>query len=186
MYFFNKKQIHSLLYNETGVHRLIRKSPFNPGRHTSFASVIIYPELKNNGYINQSEIEIHTLKSSGPGGQHVNKTESAVRVTHKPTGITVKSQSERSQHLNKQIALNILYSKLNTIKTLENLNSINEIRNGTGENCFGYQVRTYTLDPYLQIKDHRIDKKFFNVDKILNGQLDDIIKSHLEYYFYNY
>lgn len=165
--------------NESGIHRLVRKSPFNSNkkRHTSFSSIITYPVYKNKGTfeINEKELKIETYRSSGAGGQHVNKTDSAVRITHIPTKINVQAQSERSQHKNKISALEQLKMKIYTFNKLNNIKNTN---NKT-EMTWGNQIRSYVFDKSY-IKDIRIDKEISDINFILNGNLDSFILSILK------
>ncbi len=171
------------LKNETGVHRLIRLSPFNSDskRHTSFASVEVVPDIVFNEVIEitDKDLKIDTYRSSGAGGQHVNTTDSAVRITHIPTGIVVKCQAERSQHKNKDVALKMLKLKLYNF----NQSKINKNKESSyyakQEIDFGSQIRTYTLHPYQLVKDNRDNKEISDVKSILDGNLDDIILSIL-------
>lgn len=171
------------LKNETGVHRLVRISPFDSQsrRHTSFASVSCYPEVDKtiNIEVLDKDIRIDTYRASGAGGQHVNKTDSAVRITHIPTKISVQCQSNRSQHRNKSIALEMLKSKLFEIEIKkeeeENLRS-RGVKTDIG---WGHQIRSYIMQPYQMVKDHRTDTEDSNVNGILDGKIDDFLKSSL-------
>lgn len=171
------------LKSEKGVHRLVRLSPFdaNNRRHTSFAAVDVIPEFDNNIDIelDESDIRIDVYRSSGAGGQGVNTTDSAVRVTHIPTGIVVTCQNERSQIKNKEIALNVLKSKLYQIKLKENQDKINNIKSTNSNIEFGSQIRSYVLHPYSLIKDHRTNYETSNVNKVLDGNIDEFIDSYL-------
>lgn len=171
------------LKSEKGVHRLVRLSPFdaNNRRHTSFAAVDVIPEFDNNIDIelNESDIRIDVYRSSGAGGQGVNTTDSAVRVTHIPTGIVVTCQNERSQIKNKEIALNVLKSKLYQIKLKENQDKINNIKSTNSNIEFGSQIRSYVLHPYSLIKDHRTNYETSNVNKVLDGNIDEFIDNYL-------
>ena len=171
------------LKSEKGVHRLVRLSPFdaNNRRHTSFAAVDVIPEFDNNIDIelSESDIRIDVYRSSGAGGQGVNTTDSAVRVTHIPTGIVVTCQNERSQIKNKEIALNVLKSKLYQIKLKENQDKINNIKSSNSNIEFGSQIRSYVLHPYSLIKDHRTNYETSNVNKVLDGNIDEFIDSYL-------
>ncbi len=164
---------------ESGVHRLVRNSPFdsNDKRHTSFASVQVSPELDSNIdiVIEDKDIRIDTYRASGAGGQHVNKTESAIRITHLPTGIVVQCQNDRSQHKNKASAMKMLVSKLYAIEK-EKQSSGNEDK---GANGWGHQIRSYVLTPYQQVKDLRSNFARSDSDNVLDGDLDDIIESVL-------
>lgn len=168
---------------EKGVHRLVRLSPFdaNNRRHTSFAAVEVIPEFDNDIDINidDSDIRIDVYRSSGAGGQGVNTTDSAVRITHIPTGIVVTCQNERSQIKNKDIALQVLRSKLYALKQKENQDKINSIKSSNSNIEFGSQIRSYVLHPYSMVKDHRTGYETSNVDKVLNGYIDEFVDSYL-------
>lgn len=165
--------------SESGVHRLVRISPFdsNAKRHTSFASVQVSPEIDDDIdiVIEDKDIRIDTYRASGAGGQHINKTESAIRITHLPTGIVVQCQNDRSQHKNKATALKMLRSKLYDIE----LKKQNNIVSDKSEIGWGHQIRSYVLAPYRQIKDLRSNIVYSNVDAILDGDLDNIIEGVL-------
>lgn len=171
------------LKSEKGVHRLVRLSPFdaNNRRHTSFAAVEVIPEFDNDIDINidDSDIRVDVYRSSGAGGQGVNTTDSAVRITHIPTGIVVTCQNERSQIKNKEIALQVLRSKLYALKQKENQDKINSIKSSNSNIEFGSQIRSYVLHPYSMVKDHRTGYETSNVDKVLNGNIDEFIDSYL-------
>lgn len=167
--------------SENGVHRLVRISPFdaNAKRHTSFSSVQVSPELDDNIdiVIEDKDIRIDTYRASGAGGQHVNKTESAIRITHLPTGIVVQCQNDRSQHKNKATALKMLKSKLYELeKEKQNASSTSQEKSEIG---WGHQIRSYVLAPYQQIKDLRSNQAFSNVEAILDGDLDEMIEGVL-------
>ncbi|MDD2409488.1 MAG: peptide chain release factor 2 [Bacilli bacterium] len=168
--------------SEQGVHRLVRISPFDSGarRHTSFAAVTIIPEIEKdiNVEIKQEDIRIDVYRSSGKGGQGVNTTDSAVRITHLPSGIVVTCQNERSQIQNKDIAMKILISKLEQIKLREQDESINSMKGNTNID-FGSQIRNYTLEPYKLVKDVRTNYESSNVDKILNGDILPFMEEYL-------
>ena len=168
---------------EKGVHRLVRLSPFdaNNRRHTSFAAVEVIPEFDNDIDINidDSDIRVDVYRSSGAGGQGVNTTDSAVRITHIPTGIVVTCQNERSQIKNKEIALQVLRSKLYALKQKENQDKINSIKSSNSNIEFGSQIRSYVLHPYSMVKDHRTGYETSNVDKVLNGYIDEFVDSYL-------
>lgn len=172
------------LKNEKGVHRLVRLSPFdaNNRRHTSFAAVDVTPEFEENNDVElkENEIRIDVYRSSGAGGQGVNTTDSAVRVTHLPSGIVVTCQNERSQIKNKETALKILKSKLYQIKLKENQEKVNAIKSNHSGIEFGSQIRSYVLHPYSMIKDHRTGYETSNVNKVLDGFLDQFIESNLK------
>ena len=171
------------LKSEKGVHRLVRLSPFdaNNRRHTSFAAVEVIPEFDNDIDINidDSDIRVDVYRSSGAGGQGVNTTDSAVRITHIPTGIVVTCQNERSQIKNKEIALQVLRSKLYALKQKENQDKINSIKSSNSNIEFGSQIRSYVLHPYSMVKDHRTGYETSNVDKVLNGYIDEFVDSYL-------
>lgn len=171
------------LKSENGVHRLVRISPFdsNSRRHTSFASVSVIPEIENDKSIeiNPNDLKIDVYHSGGAGGQSVNTTDSAVRITHLPTKIVVTCQNERSQLKNKELAMNILFSKLLILKEEKEQKETAKLK---GENIninFGSQIRSYTLEPYKLIKDNRFNYETGDVEKFLNGDLDDIIEAYL-------
>ncbi len=172
------------LKGEKGVHRLVRLSPFdsNNRRHTSFAAVDVTPEFSNDIdiVINESDLKIDVYRSSGAGGQGVNTTDSAVRVTHLPTKIVVTCQNERSQIKNKEIAIKILKSKLYQLKEKENKDMIDSMKEDHNEIMFGSQIRSYVLHPYSMIKDHRTNYETSNVNKVLDGNLDMFIDSYLK------
>ncbi|MDQ5987779.1 MAG: Peptide chain release factor 2 [Syntrophus sp. SKADARSKE-3] len=168
---------------EIGIHRLVRISPFDAGarRHTSFASVFVYPEVDDNIVIeiNDDDLRIDTFRSSGAGGQHVNKTDSAVRITHLPTGIVVQCQNERSQHKNKSMAMKYLKSQLYELKLREQNERIDEINKSKKDIAWGSQIRSYVLHPYRMIKDHRTNLETGNVTRVLDGDIDDFIEAYL-------
>ena len=173
------------LKSEKGVHRLVRISPFDAAkkRHTSFASLDVYPELDDNVdvEINPSDLKIDTYRSSGPGGQHVNKTESAIRITHIPTGIVVQCQNERSQHKNRAIAMAILRSRIYEIEKKKHEEKMNTLEKEKKDIAWGSQIRSYTLHPYKLIKDHRTKTEIHNADSVLDGEIDPFIKAYLLY-----
>ncbi|WP_299547003.1 peptide chain release factor 2 [uncultured Helicobacter sp.] len=166
---------------ENGVHRLVRISPFdaNAKRHTSFSSVQVSPEIDDeiSIEIDEKDLEIDTYRASGAGGQHVNKTESAVRITHKPSGIVVQCQNDRSQHKNKASALKMLKSKLYELERLKREAESNNT--DKGDNGWGHQIRSYVLTPYQQVKDLRSNLAYTNVDAILDGDIDAILEGVL-------
>jgi peptide chain release factor 2 len=177
------KYAYGKLKCEEGVHRLIRISPFDSSgrRHTSFASISVLPEIIENVEvnINPEELRIDTYRSSGAGGQHVNKTDSAVRITHLPTGIVVQCQNERSQHANRLCAMKILTAKLYDLKQKEVENNLQNLKGEYKEIAWGSQIRTYTLNPFNLIKDHRTNLEEGNVQAVLDGDLDDFIYARL-------
>jgi peptide chain release factor 2 len=175
---------YGLLQSERGVHRLVRISPFdsNARRHTSFAAVGITPQIDDQVevVINPEDIRIDTYRSSGAGGQHVNTTDSAVRITHLPTNIVVSCQNERSQIQNKEQAMKVLKAKLYQLKIDEKNEMIKETVGGTMDNAFGSQIRSYVLHPYSMVKDHRTSIESSNPIKVLDGELDIFINAFLK------
>lgn len=175
-----------LLRGEKGTHRLVRQSPFNAKnlRQTSFAGVIITPIIKNADdeiQIEDKDIRLDTFRASGAGGQHINKTDSAVRITHMPTKIVVECQNQRSQHQNKEKAMEILKAKLIAKKREEEEKKAAEIRGEVTEAAWGTQIRNYVLHPYKMVKDLRTEHESGNPDVVLDGQLDDFIRAYLEW-----
>ncbi len=184
-FFIEGKRAYGLLRSEVGVHRLVRISPFdaNKRRHTSFASVGVLPEIKEDIEIEikPEDLRVDTFRSSGAGGQHVNVTDSAVRITHLSSGIVVSCQNERSQHQNKYTALKILKAKLYELKEAQ---SRKELEKTSGEKQrieWGSQIRSYVLHPYLLVKDHRTNVENHNAWAVLDGKIDDFIYSYLKY-----
>lgn len=171
------------LKSENGVHRLIRISPFdtNKKRHTTFASVDVIPEIDEEEFIDikDEDLRIDTYRASGAGGQHVNKKDSAVRITHLPSGIVVQCQSERSQLTNKLAALKILKSKLLEFSRLEEENNLKNLRSDQKEIAWGHQIRSYVFQPYQLVKDHRTNIEVGSVESVLDGELDIFIKGFL-------
>lgn len=171
--------------SEKGVHRLVRISPFNAAgkRQTSFASVDVMPELDDSIKvdINEDDLRIDTYRSSGAGGQHVNKTSSAIRITHIPTGIVVQCQNERSQHSNKDKAMKMLMSKLYLLKKQENEEKLSDIRGEVTDNGWGSQIRSYVLQPYTMVKDHRTNCEVGNAQAVLDGNIDTFINAYLKW-----
>jgi peptide chain release factor 2 len=169
---------------ETGVHRLVRISPFdaNKRRHTSFASVAVYPEIDEtiDVVIDEKDLRIDTYRSSGKGGQHVNTTDSAVRITHIPTGIVVQCQNERSQHKNKDVCMKVLRARLYEIEVEKKKSESQSIEDSKLEIAWGSQIRSYVLQPYRLAKDHRTKAEVGDVDRVLNGDLDVFIKAYLQ------
>jgi len=168
---------------ETGIHRLVRISPFDSGgrRHTSFASVFVYPEVNDEIVIeiDEKDLRVDTYRSTGAGGQHVNKTDSAVRLTHMPTGIVVQCQNERSQHKNKAMAMKYLKSRLYELKLEEQNEKLLEVNKTKKEIAWGSQIRSYVLHPYKMIKDHRTNLEIGNAGRVLDGDIDDLIEAYL-------
>ena len=179
----NGRYTYGYLKAEVGIHRLVRISPFDAGarRHTSFASVFVYPEISDDVVIeiDEKDLRVDTFRSSGAGGQHVNKTDSAVRITHLPTGIVVQCQNERSQHKNKAIALKILKARLYEKELKEKEEKLEELHNAKKEIAWGSQIRSYVMHPYKMVKDHRTNKVIHQVDRVLDGEIDEFIKAYL-------
>jgi len=173
------------LQAEKGVHRMIRISPFDTSkrRHTSFASVDVIPEVEEDDevVINTEDLKIDTFRASGAGGQHVNKTDSAVRITHLPTGIVVSCQNDRSQHSNRQQALRVLTARLAELYRQEQVDEINSERGHQREIAWGSQIRTYTFHPFTLVKDHRTGVEVGQVDAVMNGMLDPFIEAYLSW-----
>jgi peptide chain release factor 2 len=179
----NGPYAYGYLKAETGIHRLVRISPFDAGarRHTSFASVFVYPEVPDDIVIeiDEKDLRIDTFRSSGAGGQHVNKTDSAVRITHLPTGIVVQCQNERSQHKNKATALKILKARLYEKELKEKEEKLVELHSTKKEIAWGSQIRSYVMHPYKMVKDHRTNRVFHDVDRVMDGEIDELIKAYL-------
>lgn len=175
--------VYGYLKCEKGVHRLVRISPFDASgrRHTSFAAVEVMPEIEDDSEIeiNPDDLKVDTYRSSGAGGQHVNKTESAIRITHIPTGVVVSCQNERSQHKNRDIAMKMLRSKLAEIKEREHKDKINDIRGAIKDNGWGSQIRSYVFQPYSMVKDHRTNFEVGNTANVMDGGLDGFINAYL-------
>jgi peptide chain release factor 2 len=174
---------YGFLKSEKGVHRLVRISPFDAAgkRHTSFASIDVMPELDDDVkvQINEDDLKIDTYRSGGAGGQHVNKTDSAVRITHMPTGIVVQCQNERSQHSNKDMAMKMLAAKLLTLREQEQKDKIDDIKGEYKEIAWGSQIRSYVFHPYNMVKDHRTSEETGNVGAVMDGELDNFINAYL-------
>ncbi|MBU2429572.1 MAG: peptide chain release factor 2, partial [Proteobacteria bacterium] len=177
------KYCYGFMKVESGVHRLVRISPFNASgkRHTSFASVFVYPEIKDEIKIDidESDLRIDVYRASGAGGQHVNKTSSAVRITHLPTGVVVQCQQESSQHRNKEIAYKVLTSRLYQLEKQKQEEKMQNLHDGKDDIAWGNQIRSYVLHPYRLVKDHRNDFEMSDVDRVLNGDLDPFIEGVL-------
>ena len=169
---------------EKGVHRLVRISPFDAGgrRHTSFASLEVLPEITDDIEIeiNQDDLRIDTYRASGAGGQHINKTSSAVRITHIPTNIVVACQSERSQIQNRETAMKMLKSKLLDLKEKEQKEKIEDLKGEQKEIAWGSQIRSYVFCPYTMVKDHRTNYEVGNVEAVMNGEIDGFMESYLK------
>jgi len=169
---------------EAGIHRLVRISPFdaNARRHTSFASVFVYPDIDDEieVEIDEADLRVDTYRSSGAGGQHVNKTDSAVRLTHLPTGIVVACQNERSQHKNKSMAMKILRARLYELEQEKQRERMAELSKTKKDIAWGSQIRSYVLHPYRLVKDHRTGVEIGNADGVLDGDLDQFIEAYLQ------
>lgn len=176
---------YGLLKSEKGVHRLVRISPFNAQgkRQTSFVSLDVMPEIEEDleVEIDEKDLRIDTYRSSGAGGQHINKTSSAIRITHLPTGIVVQCQNERSQHMNKDKAMQMLKSKLYMLKQEANAEKLSDIRGEVTEIGWGNQIRSYVFQPYTMVKDHRTGVESGNVDAVMDGSLDLFINGYLKW-----
>ena len=174
---------YGLLKAESGVHRLVRLSPYDAAhrRHTSFASVFVYPEIEDDieVTIRDEDLRIDTYRASSAGGQHVNKTDSAVRITHLPSGIVVQSQNERSQHRNRDNAMKILRARLYALKLEEEKAKRDKMMEGQKEIAWGSQIRSYVLHPYTLVKDHRTDWQTGDAQRVLDGDLDNVIEAYL-------
>ena len=179
----NGDYVYGWLKSESGIHRLVRISPFDSGarRHTSFASVWIYPVVDESVdlEINEKDLRIDTYRSSGAGGQHVNTTDSAVRITHIPSKIVVQCQNERSQHKNKETCMNMLRARLYDFKIKKREQETQNLENTKSEIGWGHQIRSYVLHPYRLVKDNRTNYESSNPDKILNGEIDEFLESSL-------
>jgi len=179
----NGDYAYGYLKAESGIHRLVRISPFDAGkrRHTSFASVFVYPEIQEDIVveINEDDLRVDTFRSSGAGGQHVNKTDSAVRITHLPTGIVVQCQNERSQHKNRATAMKVLKARLYELKRKEQEEKMEQLHSTKKDIAWGSQIRSYVLQPYRLAKDHRTNLEIGNVDAVLDGDLDPFIEAFL-------
>ena len=179
----NGENAYGYLKSEKGVHRLVRISPFNAAgkRQTSFASCDVMPDIEEDLSVEiaDEDIRIDTYRSSGAGGQHINKTSSAIRITHLPTGIVVQCQNERSQHMNKDKAMQMLKSKLYVLKQQEQAEKMSDIRGEVRDINFGNQIRSYVMQPYTLVKDHRTNAEISNVGAVMDGNIDPFINAYL-------
>jgi len=175
--------VYGFLKSESGIHRLVRISPFDSGarRHTSFASVWIYPVIDSNINVEilEKDLRVDTYRSSGAGGQHVNTTDSAVRITHLPTKIVVQCQNDRSQHKNKETCMNMLKARLYEHETKKKEMKTKNIENSKSDIGWGHQIRSYVLHPYRLVKDSRTNFESTNPDKVLDGEIDEFLESSL-------
>ncbi len=180
----NGENAYGYLQSEKGVHRLVRISPFNSAgkRQTSFASCDVIPDIEDDIdiEINEDDLKVDTYRASGAGGQHVNKTSSAIRITHLPTGIVVQCQNERSQHSNREKAMQMLKAKLYLIKQQEQADKVSDIRGEVKEIGFGNQIRSYVMQPYTLVKDHRTNVENGNVTAVLDGDIESFINAYLK------
>lgn len=174
---------YGLLKAEKGIHRLVRISPFDASgrRHTSFAAVFVYPQVADDIVIDlkQSDLRVDTFRASGSGGQHVNKTSSAVRITHIPTGIVVQCQNEKSQHRNRELGMKVLRARLYEREQQKRAEKLQQLHDSLEDIAWGSQIRSYVLQPYRLVKDHRTQVEKGNVDAVLDGGLDDFIEAYL-------
>jgi peptide chain release factor 2 len=174
---------YGLMKSESGIHRLVRISPFDASgrRHTSFAAVLVYPEIDDRIEVDvkASDLRVDTYRASGAGGQHVNKTSSAVRITHLPTGIVVQCQNEKSQHRNRDIAMKILRARLYEREQRVQQEKLQELHDNLEDIAWGNQIRSYVLQPYRLVKDHRTNVEKGDVDSVLDGELDEFIEAYL-------
>lgn len=181
----NGENAFGYLKSEKGVHRLVRISPFNAQgkRQTSFVSMDVMPDIEEDldVDINADDLRIDTYRSSGAGGQHINKTSSAIRITHLPTGVVVQCQNERSQHMNKDKAMQMLKAKLFLLKQEENADKLSDIRGEVKEIGWGNQIRSYVLQPYTMVKDHRTNAESGNAEAVLDGAIDVFINAYLKW-----
>lgn len=179
---FSGDNAYGYLKSENGVHRLVRISPFDAAarRHTSFARVEVLPEIEENEVtIDPDDLKVETLRAGGAGGQHVNKTESAVRITHLPSGIVVNCQNERSQHKNRASAMTVLLARLSALERTQGEARMKEIKGATSPAEWGRQIRSYVLQPYTMVKDHRTGTETGNVTGVLDGEIDLFIEAYL-------
>lgn len=183
-FFVNGENAYGYLKNEQGIHRLVRISPFNAAgkRQTSFASVEVMPQIDEDMSveINPEDIRVDTYRSSGAGGQHVNKTDSAIRITHIPTNIVVTCQNERSQHQNREVAMRVLISKLVELKEREHKETLKELKGDFSQIAWGSQIRSYVFQPYTLVKDHRTGAEVGNVQAVMDGDIDHFINEELK------
>ena len=181
----NGENAYGYLKSEKGVHRLVRISPFNAHgkRQTSFVSLDVMPDIEEDVdvEIRDEDIRVDTYRSSGAGGQHINKTSSAIRITHFPTGIVVTCQNERSQHMNKDKAMQMLKAKLYMLKQEENAEKLSNIRGDVKEIGWGNQIRSYVMQPYTMVKDHRTEEESGNVNAVMDGAIDPFINAYLRW-----
>ena len=181
----NGENAFGYLKSEKGVHRLVRISPFNAQgkRQTSFVSLDVMPDIEEDldVDINPDDLRIDTYRSSGAGGQHINKTSSAIRITHIPTGTVVQCQNERSQHMNKDKAMQMLKAKLYLLKQEENAEKLSDIRGEVKEIGWGNQIRSYVMQPYTMVKDHRTNAESGNIDAVMDGAIDIFINAYLKW-----
>ena len=181
----NGENAYGYLKSEKGVHRLVRISPFNAAgkRQTSFSSCDVMPDIEEDISVDikDEDLRIDTYRSSGAGGQHINKTSSAIRITHLPTGIVVQCQNQRSQHQNKDKAMKMLMSKLYVLKQQENQEKLDDIRGDISENGFGSQIRSYVMQPYTMVKDHRTGTEISNVNGVLDGNVEPFMNAYLKW-----
>ena len=181
----NGENAYGYLKSERGVHRLVRISPFNAAgkRQTSFASCDVMPDIEEDLSVEiaDEDIRIDTYRASGAGGQHINKTDSAIRITHIPTGVVVQCQNERSQHKNKDKAMQMLKAKLYLIKEQENREKLSDIRGEVSDNGWGNQIRSYIMQPYTMVKDHRTGEETGNVQSVMDGNLDAFMNAYLRW-----
>ncbi len=180
---FTGEYAYGLLLAEAGVHRLVRISPFDQAarRHTSFASLFVWPELEDDVEIeiDEKDLRVDTYRSSGAGGQHVNVTDSAVRLTHLPTGIVVSCQNERSQHKNRSQAMRVLKARLYDLRIREQQEKLDQLGGEKKDIAFGSQIRSYVLHPYQMVKDHRTKVEVGDINRVLDGDIDLFIKTYL-------
>lgn len=181
----NGENAYGYLKSEKGVHRLVRISPFNAAgkRQTSFSSCDVMPDIEEDVSVDikDEDLRIDTYRASGAGGQHINKTSSAIRITHLPTGIVVQCQNQRSQHQNKDKAMKMLASKLYVLKQQENQERLDDIRGDVSENGFGSQIRSYVMQPYTMVKDHRTGMEVSNVNGVLDGNVEPFMNAYLKW-----